>query len=143
MSATAYQLVLQKSLAATPDRVFAALIDPSKLQRWMAPGAMDVAEAHCNPVVGGHYRIVMRNADGSHVATSGVYQEVVPNRRLVHTWQWDGSEEVTLVTIELKPEGAGGTNLQLTHSRFAEQSTCDQHEQGWTSCLEKLLGLAD
>ena len=102
---------------------------------------MDVAEAHCDPVVGGHYRIVMQNADGSRVATSGVYQEVVQNRRLVHTWQWDGSEEVTLVTIDLEPEASGGTTLQLTHTRFTDQETCNQHEQGWSSCLDKLLGV--
>jgi uncharacterized protein YndB with AHSA1/START domain len=51
---------------------------------------MDVAEAYCEPRFGGLYRIVMRNPDGTQVTTSGIYQEVEANRRLVHTGQWDG-----------------------------------------------------
>ena len=62
--------------------------------------------------------------------TLGVYREVVPNRRLVHTWRWEGSDVESLVTIELEPESAGATRLTLTNSRFADAEARDQHERG-------------
>ena len=76
--------------------------------------------------------------DGERWLVRGVYREVVPNRRLVHTWCWEGSDAESLVTVDLAPESAGTTRLTLTHSRFAQAEARDKHAQGWTGCLAKL-----
>ena len=81
--------------------------------------------------VGGTFLIEMRGDDGENHVTRGVYRDVVPNRRLVHTWRWEGSDVESLVTVELEPESAGRTRLTLTHSRFASVEARDQHERGW------------
>ena len=82
----------------------------------------------------------MRMPDGVHVA-SGVYREIEPPRRLVFTWRWEDGEGPkegeTLVTVELH-ERDGGTELVLTHERFADTDARDGHEQGWTSALNRL-----
>ena len=71
----------------------------------------------------------------------GVYREVAPLRRLVHTWRWEGSDTETLVTIEFEPESADRTRLTLTHARFAQDEARDEHERSWAECLEKLREL--
>ena len=135
---TGLELVVEREFAADPSAVFDALTNVEKLMMWMAPGEMTVADAISDVRVGGDYKIVMRGADGNTVTTSGTYQEVIPNERVVHTWQWGGSDEVTLVEIVLQPLPSGGTRLRLVHSRFTDSSTRDAHESGWQACLQKL-----
>ena len=92
-------------------------------------------------VVGGIFLVEMRGPDGRRWLTRGRYREVVPNRRLVHTWCWEGSGVESLVTVEFEPESAGSTFLTLKHSRFAGAEMRDEHERGWLGCLAKLDAL--
>ena len=111
------------------------------LRRWLAPGNATVVRAVAEVAVGGTFLVEMRGTDGRRWLTRGLYREVVPQRRLVHTWRWEGSEIETLVTVEFEPESAGRTRLTLTHSRFARDEARDEHEQGWSGCLAKLEAL--
>ena len=134
-------LTLHRTLDAPVETVYAAWTDPKLMQRWFAPGDLAVARAIAEVEVGGAFLIEMRGADGENHVTHGVYRDVVPNRRLVHTWRWEGSDVESLVTVELEPESAGRTRLTLTHSRFASAEARDQHERGWAGCLAKLEAL--
>ena len=131
-------LTLHRTINAPVETVYAAWTDPELLRRWLAPGDAAVARAVADAVVGGRFLIEMRGADGERWLTRGVYREVVPNRRLVHTWCWEGSDAESLVTVDFAPESAGTTRLTLTHSRFAQAEARDKHAQGWTGCLAKL-----
>ena len=131
-------LTLHRVINAPVESVYAAWTDPEVLRRWLAPGNAVVVRAVTDAVVGGTFLVEMRGADGRRWLTRGVYREVVPYRRLVHTWRWEGSEVESLVTVELEPESAGTTRLTLTHSRFAQDEARDEHERGWIGCLAKL-----
>ena len=134
-------LTLHRTIDAPVETVYAAWTDPEVMRRWFAPRDLVVARAVAEVEVGGTFLIEMRGADGETHVTLGVYREVVPNRRLVHTWRWEGNDVESLVTIELEPESAGATRLTLAHSRFADAEARDQHERGWTGCLMKLEAL--
>ena len=112
-------LTLHRTIDAPVEAVYAAWTDPELLRRWLAPGEASVARAVAEVEVGGTFLIEMRGKDGEKWLTRGLYREVVPNRRLVHTWRWEGSDVESLVTVEFEPESAGATRLTLTHSRFA------------------------
>ena len=131
-------LTLHRVVDAPVEAVYAAWTEPEMLRRWLAPGNATVVRAVAEVAVGGTFLVEMRGADGRRWLTRGLYREVVPHRRLVHTWRWEGSEIETLVTVEFEPESAGRTRLTLTHSRFAEDEVRDEHEQGWSGCLAKL-----
>lgn len=67
-----------------------------------------------------------------------MFREVEPNRRLVYTWAWESTpERESLVTVEFRP-AAGGTEIVLTHERFADRDARDRHQRGWDGCLERL-----
>ena len=134
-------LTLHRTLDAPVEAVYAAWTDPETMRQWFAPGGLAVARAVAEVEVGGTFLIEMRGQNGESHVTRGVYREVVPNRRLVHTWQWEGSDVESLVTVELEPASPGTTRLTLTHSRFAQAEARDQHEKGWTGCLAKLEAL--
>ncbi len=134
-------LTLHRVIDAPVEAVYGAWTEPEMLRRWLAPGDATVVRAVAEVAVGGMFLVEMRGADGRKWLTRGVYREVVPHRRLVHTWRWEGSEVESLVTVEFEPEAPGRTRLTLTHSRFAEDEARDEHEQGWSGCLAKLDAL--
>jgi uncharacterized protein YndB with AHSA1/START domain len=75
------------------------------------------------------------------LVVTGVYRDITPPHRLSFTWRWEGAEPaepVTLVTVrfDTHPEG---TELILTHERFNNAASRDQHATGWNGCLNQLV----
>lgn len=137
------RLILKRTLQAPVEQVYRAWTTPTMIKRWFAPGDMTVPQAQADVREGGSYRITMQESGGDSHTTYGTYREVVPNKRLVQTWQWEGSQEHTLLTIEFRALGERTTELTLTHERFATVDAKEQHNQGWQGCLQKLeLALA-
>ena len=132
-------LTLNRVIYAPIETVYAAWTDPEVLRQWLAPGDASVTRAVADLVVGGTFLIEMRGADGRRYVVRGVYREIVSNRRLVHTWRWEGSDVESLVTVEFEPQSAGTTRMTLTHSLFTQEQDRDEHERGWTGCLAKLV----
>ena len=132
-------LRLVRIIKAAPEKVFAAWTDPQALKRWMAPSDdMEVTVAETDLETGGRYRIVMREPDGTEHRVGGVYRDIELGRKLAFTWAWESTpERETLVTVELPKNGAG-TELTLTHTKFADQQSRDMHDQGWTGCIGRL-----
>jgi uncharacterized protein YndB with AHSA1/START domain len=114
-------------LPASRDAVWAAWTEPEKL-RWFAgvePG-FDF-EPSVDLRVGGAWRVHLYQPDGVDYFTGGIYQEIVPNERLVFAWGAVGGwpeldpsrvDEVPVVTIELA-DGADGS-VMTTSFRFVD-----------------------
>ena len=135
------RLTLRRTINAPVETVFEAWTDPEILRQWLAPGDAVVVRVIAEARAGGTFLAEMRGPDGRKWITRGRYREVVPNRRLVHTWRWDGSDVESLVTVEFEAEPTGSTRLTLTHSRFARTEARDEHQRGWLGCLAKLDAL--
>jgi uncharacterized protein YndB with AHSA1/START domain len=131
-------LTLKRRLNAAPAKVFAAWTDPEKVKHWMGPGEVKVLRVESDPRQGGRFRWVMRSPDGETHDVSGVYREVVPDRKLVFTWAWvTMPERESLVTVDIKPDGDGSL-LTLTHEQFFDEDARDRHQGGWTGALDKM-----
>jgi uncharacterized protein YndB with AHSA1/START domain len=131
-------LTLKRHLNAAPAKVFAAWTDPEKVKHWMGPGEVKVLRVESDPRPGGSFRWVMRSPDGETHDVSGVYREVVPDRKLVFTWAWiTMPERESLVTVDIKPDGDGSL-LTLTHEQFFDADARDRHQGGWTGALDKM-----
>ena len=88
--------------------------------------------------VGGRFHVQFWGQDDQHHSVSGVYREVVPNRKLVFSWAWQSTpERESQVTIDLNPI-TDGTMLTLTHEQFYDQKACDDHRVGWERALDNL-----
>lgn len=125
---------IERLIAAPPARVFAAWLDPALLARWMSP--VGHAEADIEPRVGGRLRVSMIDGD-VRIEHRGQYRELVPDRRLVFTWQspYTGPDP-SVVTVELEPVEAG-TRLTLIHERLPAEAV-ESHRSGWGPMLDRL-----
>jgi uncharacterized protein YndB with AHSA1/START domain len=132
-------LHLTRRYPVAPEKVWRAWTEPQALSAWFGPGeANSVTRAEIDVRTGGRYTIGFKTQDGEQHQVSGVYQEVVANRKLCFTWAWQSTpERVSLVTIELRPT-AQGCELDFRHDRFFDAAARDSHERGWTATLEKL-----
>jgi len=132
-------LSIVRKLGAGPAKVWRAIPEPEMLKQWMAPSdAFKVPVAEADVRVGGRYHIVMNAPDGEVHDVSGVYREIVPNKKLVYTWAWKSTpERQSVVTIELRAAGSG-TELTLRHEQFADTDARDHHQQGWMGCPARL-----
>jgi len=67
-----------------------------------------------------------------------VYQEVIPEKKLVFTWEWHGTpERESRVTFLLEPL-EGGTELTLIHEQLPDEEARKSHEDGWKGFLNNL-----
>lgn len=132
-------LCLRRHYPVAPEKVWRAWTDPQALIRWFGPGEPDsVTVAEVDLRVGGRYHVVFHTPDGEDHDVSGVYQEVVPHRRLVFSWAWRSTpERVSRVTLEFEAK-AGGCELLFTHDRFFDRQASTNHERGWRPTFDKL-----
>ena len=132
-----YSLTVSSLIKAPRHKVFAAFTTPDTLRQWFAPGDRKPEPVLLDVRPGGSYRITMRGEEDAPTAI-GEYQEVIPGEKLVFTWSWDGDpSQPTLVTVTFK-DAAGGTEVVLTHERFATAETCEHHRMGWQAIIDKL-----
>ena len=117
-SVTHATFVIERTFdAASPARVFAAFADPTIKARWFTgPEAWGRDEHQFDFRVGG--REISRGGppDGQLITYDAVYQDIVPNERIISTYAMQVGEtriSVSVHTIELEPEGSG-THLTLT-----------------------------
>ncbi len=137
MNAVAPSLTLVRRMKAPPARVFAAWIDPAVMAQWFGPHHTQVEEAEADARVGGTFRVVLREDNGARHQVGGTYQEIVPQERLVFSWAWHSTpERVSRVTVQFRPVPEG-TEVTLTHDRFADADTAKRHTRGWTESLER------
>lgn len=135
-------LRLTRLIQADPATVFEAWTDPAKLALWSAPEGMDI-EAEVDLRVGGSYRILMKGSDGGVFTAVGEYREIDPPNRFSYTWKWEeaGNDHYdTLVTAEFHDRD-DATEVALFHELFPDAEIAGKHDEGWTSCLNRLEGV--
>ncbi len=133
-------LRLEKELAAPPEDVFAACVEPERLARWWGPSGFTAPSIELDVRVGGAYRIAMQPPEGELFHLTGEFREVAPPLRLAYTFVWkppDPDDRETVVTLWFVPT-ADGTNLVLEQEGFATEARYELHRDGWTEALERL-----
>jgi uncharacterized protein YndB with AHSA1/START domain len=122
-------------------KVYRAWTDPELVSIWFKPNERWASvESEIEPRVGGPMKIKMTHSDGDVFRNEGVFLEVVPNERLVFTWNWledpsdNGETEVT-VTIRAVAEG---TELTLVHSKVTNEDYANNLSNGWGGALANL-----
>jgi uncharacterized protein YndB with AHSA1/START domain len=131
-------VTLVRRIKAPPAKVWAAITQPEQMVQWWGPDAGPTLSAEADVRPGGRFSIVFRLLNGDEHNPTGVYREVVPDKTLAFTWEWEGApEKESLVTFRLEPF-EGGTELTLIHERLPDEAARKSHEAGWNGLLDKL-----
>jgi uncharacterized protein YndB with AHSA1/START domain len=132
--------VVRRILPAPASVVFRAWTDPAQVAQWSWGSRHETIRMSLDCRVGGAWHHEIRNRDNGELWTfDGVFEEVVPNRRLVHTFFWRGGngveEGTSLVAIDFLSRGPEKTEVVISHSRL-EAGSREGTREGWTDILE-------
>lgn len=145
------QLVIERTLRASPERVFDAFTDPQQLKKWWWPNGFACPAAEVDLRVGGTYRLAMEWPESIPAEArfahhmGGEYYEIERPRRLVMSGRAVNDQQgelfATLIEVTFEARDDGGTALTIRQSYFEPMPPADAMagaEQGWSEQLGKL-----
>jgi uncharacterized protein YndB with AHSA1/START domain len=132
--------VLERTYDAPPARVFEAWADKDAKAKWFGGGAADRWDFDFS--VGGREINVGSTPDGTVYALEALYQDIVPDERIVYSYEMkmnDARISVSLATVQVEPTD-GGTRLTYTEqgAYLDGLDTPDQRESGTAGMLDEL-----
>jgi len=143
-----------RHLQAPRANVYAALLDPKAVQRWMVPDGMTSQVHSFEPHEGGAFRISLtydapaaKGKTDAHTDTfHGRFLKLVPHARIVQLIEFETDDpkmqgEMT-VTYELHEEN-GGTQLHAVHDGLPPGLSPKDNELGFRMSLDKLAKLVE
>lgn len=134
--------VIERTYPAPAARVFAAWADPAAKARWFAGSDEATGDYELDFRLGG--REISRGAapDGEVYTYEARYQDIVPDHRIVYTYDMYCDEtriSVSLTTVEFKAEDAGTRLIYTEQGAFLDGEDKPQYrEQGTGSLLDAL-----
>ena len=136
-------------VAAPRSRVYAALLDPAAVQRWMVPDGM-TSEVHAYDAREGGAFAITLTYDGPTTAgkttarsdtSTGRFVRLVPDREVVQVVAFDTDDPDVSgeMTITYRLEDApGGTLVTGLHQTLPAGVSAADNELGWSTSLRKL-----
>ncbi len=110
---------LERAYDAPVSQVYQALSDEAAKAKWFCSedGQWRLIERRMDFRVGGREHLQGRWEGGVVSTFDAVYHDIVPNERIVYTYEMhldDKKISVSLATMQLKSDGPGRTTLKLT-----------------------------
>lgn len=129
-------LTVTRIINADKKTIFKALTDEKIMEKWFFAGPEGgSATVKSKTTVDGNFQIDMHEEKGTYTHT-GVFKEVVPNEKIVFTWNSHVVED-TVVTVTLSEMG-DSTEVKLVHEFMPNKKALEGHTKGWTVILERL-----
>ena len=137
-------------IAASTDRVYAALIDPDAVEAWLPPDGMSGRFERFEARPGGSYRMVLTHADasttsGKATADSDIVEarfiEIVPGARVVQavTFVADDPAFAGTMTMTWEVTATGsGTRVDVRADNVPSGISAEDHAAGLASSLANL-----
>jgi len=137
-------------IAAAPDRVYAAFVDPEALTAWLPPDGMIGRIERFDLRPGGSYRMVLTYADafasqGKAGANTDIVEarfvDIVPGVRVVQAVDFVSDDPAYAGTMTMSWEvtaADGGSRVDITADDVPDGITAKDHSAGLASSLRNL-----
>jgi uncharacterized protein YndB with AHSA1/START domain len=136
---------LHRVIAAPPEKIYRAFLDPDALARWLPPSGFTAKVHAMDARVGGGFKMSFTNfTTQKSESFGGEYRELIPNERLVYTDRFDdpGLPGEILVTVTLKAVSVG-TELHVEQAGIPDVIPLDGCYLGWQDSLRHLADLVE
>jgi uncharacterized protein YndB with AHSA1/START domain len=136
---------LHRVIAAKPEKVYRAFIEPDAMARWLPPNGFTGKVHHMDAKVGGTFKMSFTNfTTGTSISFGGEYLELVPHERLRYTDVFDDPNlpGVMTVTVTLKKVSVG-TELTAVQEGVPDAIPLEACYLGWQESLRNLARLVE
>lgn len=142
-------------IEASPDRVYAALVDPDALADWLPPSGMTGSFDHFDATPGGVFRMILTYADAPGAGgkssvdsdvVEGRFIEIVPRVRVVQAIEFVSDEPHFAGTMTMTwsmAKADGGTRVDVVADDVPPGISAGDHAAGMNSSLANLAAYLD
>jgi len=136
---------LHRVLAAKPEKVYRAFLDPDAMAKWLPPNGFTCRVHHMQAKVGGTYKMSFTNfTTEKTVSFGGEYRELVENERLRYTDNFDdpnlpGEIQVTVILKKVSL----GTEMTIVQEGLPTVIPLEACYVGWQQSLNNLAKLVE
>ena len=127
--------VASRIVAAPPERVYAAMVDPDALTEWLPPAGMSGRFDHYDARPGGTYCLVLTYEDSDAAAGKATPESDIVEARFVELEP--GFAGTMTMTWELA-EVDSGTRVEFRAENVPSGISAEDHQSGLTSSLWNL-----
>ena len=130
--------IIERTYNSSADKVWKAITDKNEMKQWY----FDLVEFKAE--VGFEFQFTGGPSPERQYVHRCKITEVIPGKKLTHSWRYDGYEGNSFVTFELYDEGSK-TRLKLTHAGLEtfpkENPDLAKHNfaEGWTDIIGRSL----
>lgn len=131
---------LHRVLTAPPEKVYRAFLDAEALAKWLPPYGFTCKVHHCEPRVGGTFRMSFKSfTTGNGHSFGGEYLELVPGERIRYTDRFDDPNlpGEMHVTVTLKAVSCG-TEMHIEQKGIPAVIPTEACYVGWGQSLAQL-----
>lgn len=136
---------LHRVLAAPPERIYRAFLEPEAMARWLPPNGFTGKVHQMEAKVGGTYKMSFTNfGTNKSVHFGGKFLELAPHERLRYTDKFDdpnlpGEIQVTVVLKKVSV----GTELNIVQEGLPDVIPLEACYLGWQESLRNLARLVE
>ena len=112
------ELQMSRVFDAPREAVYRAYTDPGAVSQWWGLRSTTTIVDRMDVQPGGTWRYIQRDADGAEYAFNGEYLEIVPNEKIVYTFEFEPMPGHVITDTAVFEDAEGGTRVTVT-SRFA------------------------
>lgn len=117
------EILLVRTFDGPPELVFEAFTDPNLIPKWWGPKSTTTTVDKMEVRPGGKWRFIQKDKDGEY-AFKGEYREIVPNEKIVNTFEFEpmaGHISVENITFEK----VDGKTKVTNHVKYASKADRD------------------
>ncbi len=136
---------LHRVLAAKPEKVYRAFLDPDAMAKWLPPNGFTCRVHRMQAKVGGTYKMSFTNfTTEKTISFGGEYRELVENERLRYTDNFDdpnlpGEIQVTVILKKVSL----GTEMTIVQEGLPTVIPLEACYVGWQQSLNNLAKLVE
>jgi uncharacterized protein YndB with AHSA1/START domain len=136
---------MHRVLAAKPEKVYRAFIEPEAMAKWLPPNGFTGKVHQLDARIGGTFKMSFTNfTTGSSQSFGGEYRELLPHERLRFTEKFDNPQlpgEIQ-VTVTLKKVMVG-TDINIIQEGLPDVIPVEARYLGWQESLQNLATLIE
>ena len=130
-----HELTEEALVAASVDVIWREFTVAGRLAEWFWPPRFEtMAVVEVREL--GRWEVLSVPAD---LAVEGKVLQFEAPRSLRLAWRWAGEDHTSDVEIALEPAADAATRVIVHHSGFASTEERDNHVDGWSTCLQRLV----
>ncbi len=143
---------------APVEQVFGAWSTPDLVKQWWGPNQYSAPTVKIDFRVGGKFTFAMKGPDNKIIWSSGNYEEIIPNKKIVNTDYFSDEDGVMVspqsldmpgewgdklfVTVDFEAISKDQTKMVLSHEGIPQEMH-DDCIKGWTESIDKLQKLIE